>query len=53
MVELTKEIAEYIFFAGGDWRMTCKNLTDGIIDKAKWAEGKDFEDIWNEIPKQF
>lgn len=41
----TIEDMEKAFTAGGNWRIKCKNLTDGIIGKIEWSEGSDFEDF--------
>jgi len=45
-----KENMEKAFDKGGDWRMACKNLSDGKISKIEWSEDyEDFEefyDIW-------
>lgn len=46
---LSKELAEKIFNAGGDWRITCKNYTDEKIGKVEWSEGVDFDELWEEI----
>lgn len=44
----TKKDMEASFDAGGDWRMACKNLTDGVIDKIEWSENNlDFEEFIN------
>ena len=48
-MELTEELAEMIFEAGGDWRMTCKNFTDGIIGKVEWSEGVCFGELWDDL----
>lgn len=46
-----REDMEASFEAGGDWRIACKNLTDGVIDKEKWAEEKDFKDFIDNYDK--
>ena len=51
-MKLTKEIAEKIFEAGGDWRMDCANLTRGIMSKMKWADSVDFEELWKELENE-
>jgi len=42
----SKEDMEKSFDKGGDWRIACKNLTDGKISKIEWAENyEDFEEF--------
>jgi len=49
-MELTKELAEEIFMAGGDYRIMCANLTDEKIDKITWSEESiDFEEFWETL----
>jgi len=42
----SKEDMEKSFDKGGDWRIACKNLTDGKISKIEWSENyEDFEEF--------
>ena len=42
----SKEDMEQAFDKGGDWRMACKNLSEGKITKFEWSESyDDFEEF--------
>ena len=43
--------AEEFFDKGGDWRISCKNLTDGVITKLQWSETEDFEEVYERLNK--
>ena len=50
-LQLPLEKAEEFFEKGGDWRISCKNLTDGVITKLQWSETEDFEEVYERLNK--
>jgi hypothetical protein len=44
----TLEDMEKSFEAGGDWRIACKNLSEGIYTKEQWANNNDFDEFIKE-----
>lgn len=47
IVKAMEDFAKLAFEAGGNYRMACKNLTDGVIDKSEWSETPDFREWIN------
>ena len=52
--EIIKQLTKCMkdaFEAGGDFRMACLNLTNGVIDKLEWSETLDFDEFMKNYEK--